>query len=96
MPTVPFIFPIFVEISEKDKPGTVGFHFVAASPLGLQIENVDAGFKIIRGLILMNRFEWKIVHRALENLINHSRHLETWDEIIIFWSRYGVYESEGL
>lgn len=82
---------ITVGIGEKDKDGEEIFYFTAASYLGLQNEIGNSEFKFLRGYILMETFDWKIIRRALENLINHSRHLETWSEIVEFWKQYGNY-----
>ncbi|HEX8250259.1 MAG TPA: Imm8 family immunity protein [Pyrinomonadaceae bacterium] len=91
-----FNFPIVVELSEKNGFGAEIFHFFVASPSGLQGEVENGGSKHLRGLILMNKFNWKVVHRAIENLINHSRHLKDWKEVVEFWSRYSRYDSEDL
>ncbi|HEX9962228.1 MAG TPA: Imm8 family immunity protein [Pyrinomonadaceae bacterium] len=91
-----FSFPIVVELSEKNGFGAEMFHFFVASPAGLQGEVENVGFKHLRGLILMNKFDWKVVRRAIENLINHSRRLKNWKEVVEFWSRYSRYDSEDL
>jgi hypothetical protein len=91
-----FNFPVMVEIGEKNKPGAEAFHFVVASPLGLRNEVSQGGFKILRGYVLLEQFSWKDIYRALENLVNHSRHLQTWDKVIEYWSRYCRYDSEDL
>jgi len=44
----------------------------------------------------MPDFDIKLVRRSLENLINHARSRETWNEVIAFFNRYGVYDSEDL
>jgi hypothetical protein len=91
-----FNFLIMVEIGEKNKVGSEAFHFIIASPSGVTDEISQGGFKILRGYILLEQFDWKVVYRAFENLINHSRHLETWEKVIEYWSRYGRYDSEDL
>jgi hypothetical protein len=85
-----------VDIGEKDKEGAETFHFVAASPQGLQNEVSGPDFKLLRGYVLMTRFDLEVVRRAIQNLINHARHQGSWDEVVAFFSRYGQYDSEDL
>jgi hypothetical protein len=87
---------IRVEIGERDKEGSESFHFVAASPAGLAGEISNGGFKLLRGYILMSNFDMNVVRRSIENLINHARSRETWEEVVAFFNRYGVYDSEDL
>ncbi len=90
------IIPIRVDIGERDKPGAESFYFFAASPAGLANEVSNGGFKLLRGYILMSDFDINVVRRSIENLINHARSRETWNEVIAFFNRYGVYDSEDL
>lgn len=90
------VMPIRVDIGERDKPGAESFHFVAASLAGLANEVSSGGFKLLRGYILMSDFDIIIVRRSIENLINHARSRETWEEVIAFFNRYGRYDSEDL
>lgn len=87
-----------VEIGEKNKTGGELFHFVAASPAGLEREVGRGEFKLLRGYILMARFDWAVVRRAIENIINHARGYRdnSWEEVIEFISRYGRYDSENI
>jgi len=94
--TEPFAVALRVEIGERDKPGAEVFHFVAASPTGLHTELGDKGFNLMRGLILMERFNLATIHRAIGNLINHTRSLEKWDDVLRFFNRYSRYDSEDL
>ncbi len=82
---------ITVGIGEKGKVGTEIFYFTAASYLGIQNEVKNSEFKFLRGYILLEVFDWKVINRAIENLINHSRHLQNWSEVIAYWNRYGNY-----
>ena len=91
-----FNIPFHVEIGEKGKEGAEVFHFVAASPLGLQDEVAEREFKLLRGYIIMVKFDWRVVHRAVENVINHARSRNTWAEVVEFFSRYSRYDSEDL
>jgi hypothetical protein len=91
-----FSVPICVEIGEKDKQGSERFHFVAASPTGLQGEVSDGEFKLLRGYILMKKFDLDIVRKSVENLIDHARSRESWNEVLSFFNRYGIYDSEDL
>ena len=68
-----FNIPISVEIGEKDKEGSERFHFVAASPVGLASEVSEGEFKLLRGYILMAKFNLDVVRRSIENLINHAK-----------------------
>ena len=88
--------PIRVEIGERDKEGSETFHFVVASPGGLADEISSGGFRLLRGYILMSHFDMNVVRRSIENLINHARSRETWEEVVTFFNRYGVYDSEDL
>ena len=90
------VIPIRVDIGERDKPGAESFYFFATSPAGLANEVSNGDFKLLRGYILMSEFDVKIVRRSFENLINHARSLGTWNEVIAFFNRYGVYDSEDL
>jgi hypothetical protein len=90
------VVPIRVDIGERDKPGAESFYFVVATPTGLANEVANGDFKLLRGYILIANFDMKVVRRSLENLINHARSRETWPEVIAFFSRYGVYDSEDL
>src|SRR5437763_928768 len=85
-----------VEIGEKGKQGTELFHFVATSPRSLEDEINEGEFKLLRGYILVEKFDLKVIHRAIENLINHARSRQTWSEVTSFFSRYGIYDSEDL
>jgi hypothetical protein len=91
-----FALGLRVEIGERDKEGAEAFHFVAASPNGLEVEIGQKGFTVMRGLILMERFDLATVHRAIGNLINHARSLENWHEVVRFLNRYARYDSEDL
>ena len=91
-----FNIPLRVEIGEKGKEGAEVFHFVAASPLGLQDEVAEREFKLLRGYILMVKFDWRVVHRAVENVINHARSRNSWAEVVEFFNRYSRYDSEDL
>ena len=77
-----FAFGLRVEIGERGKDGVATFHFVAASPSGLEDEIGVKGFTLVRGLILMERFDLATIHRAVGNLIDHARSLENWDEVV--------------
>ncbi|HEY0098695.1 MAG TPA: Imm8 family immunity protein, partial [Pyrinomonadaceae bacterium] len=87
-----------VEIGERGKPGGEVFHFIAASPAGIEGEVGSGEFKLLRGYILMARFDWAVVYRSIENIINHARGYRdhNWDEVIEFFSRYGRYDSEDI
>jgi hypothetical protein len=89
-----FVFPLIVEISEKDKPGSEVFHFVAASPLGLSSAVQSGEFRLLRGYILMQQFDWDVVQRAVQNLVNHAQSRQNWNEVVEFFNRYGRYDSE--
>jgi Immunity protein 8 len=90
------IVPIRVDIGERDKPGAESFNFTVASPAALAHEVTTGDFKLLRGYILMSDFDVNVVRRSIENLINHARSRETWNEVIAFFNRYGVYDSEDL
>ncbi|HZT60420.1 MAG TPA: Imm8 family immunity protein [Pyrinomonadaceae bacterium] len=87
---------LYVEIGEKGKDGAEAFRFVVASPQGLDLEVTSGEFKLLRGYILMAEFDWKLIYRAIENIINHTRSLTTWNEVIRYFNRYGIYDSEDL
>jgi len=92
-----FVVPLTVEIGEKGKEGAETFHFLVASPQGLRNQATsDHGFSILRGCILMNKFDWDVIYRAIENLINHARSRKDWDEVISYFNRYGRYDSEDM
>ena len=44
----------------------------------------------------MNKFDWDVIYRAIENLINHARSRKDWDEVISYFNRYGWYDSEDM
>lgn len=90
------VVPIRVDIGERDKPGAESFHFFVASASALANEVSNGDFKLLRGHILMPDFDINVVRRSIENLINHARSRETWAEVIAFFNRYGVYDSEDL
>lgn len=90
------VVPIRVDIGERDQPGGESFHFFAASPAALKNEVSTGDFKLLRGYILMADFDLNLVRRSIENLVNHARSRETWSEVIAFFNRYGVYDSEDL
>jgi hypothetical protein len=91
-----FNVSLYVDIGEKGTEGAETFHFVAASPKGLEDEIRDGEFKLLRGYILMAEFDWKVIHRAIENIINHARSRKNWDEVIRYFNRYGMYDSEDM
>ena len=91
-----FNVSLHVAIGEKGKDGAETFSFVAASPQGLEQEVIGGEFKLLRGYILMTEFDWKVIHRAIENIVNHARSRENWDEVIRYFNRYGIYDSEDL
>ena len=91
-----FFVALSVDIGEVGKPGAERFHFIAASSLALRGEVGAKGYTLVRGLILMDRFSVETVHRAVRNLINHTRALMTWDEVVGYFSRYSRYDSEDL
>jgi hypothetical protein len=85
-----------VQIGEHGKAGEETFHFIAASPSGLESELGQKGFNLVRGLILLAEFDVATVRRAIDNLLMHSRPLNDWGEIVGFLSRYARYDSEDL
>jgi hypothetical protein len=89
-----FVFPLIVEIKEKDKQGSEVFHFVAASPLGLSNTVQGEEFRLLRGYILMQKFDWDVVHRAVQNLVNHAQSRKDWNGVVEFFNRYSRYDSE--
>jgi len=91
-----FSVSICVEIGEKGKQGAERFHFVAASPTALNEEVSDGEFKLLRGYILMKKFDLNIVRKSVENLIDHARSRESWNDVVSFFNRYGIYDSEDL
>jgi hypothetical protein len=94
-----FVVPISVTIGDKNdqRGGGETFHFIVASPLGLQHEYAsDSGFRFLRGYLLMDVFDMNRVRRATENLINHAQALKNWHEIVSFFNRFGQYDSEDL
>jgi hypothetical protein len=91
-----FNVSLYVQIGEKGKEGEETFHFQAASPKGLESTTREGEFILLRGLILLAEFDWKIIHRAIENIINHARSRKDWDEVIRYFNRYGIYDSEDL
>ncbi len=92
-----FSVRLYVEIGEKNKAGAETFHFTVTSPSGLQTEMISGhGFRHLRGYILMEKFAWQVVHRAIENLLDQARSRKTWDETISYLNRYGIYDSEDL
>src|SRR5574342_17239 len=91
-----FVVPVRVEIGEKNKEGAEAFHFTAASAQGLRRVTPDEGFILFRGCILMKEYDWHTVYRAMENLINHARSRKSWDEVVRYFNRWGVYDSEDL
>ena len=90
------IVQIRVDIGERNNAGAESFYFVAASPSGLANEVSNGGFKLLRGYILMSDFDINLVRRSIENLIDHARSRKTWEEVVAFFNRYGVYDSEDL
>jgi hypothetical protein len=90
------VVPIRVDIGERDKPGAESFHFFVAPPSALANEVSNGDFKLLRGYILMADFDINVVRHSITNLINHARSRETWAEVIAFFNRYGVYDSEDL
>ena len=90
------VVPIRVDIGERDKVGAESFHFFVARPSALTNEVSNGDFKLLRGYILMADFDINVVRRSITNLINHARSRETWAEVITFFNRYGVYDSEDL
>jgi hypothetical protein len=72
------------------------FHFVAASPAGLQHDVNGRDFHLLRGYILMEKYDLAIIRRAIQNLIDHAGSSETWTEAVQLLSRYGRYDSEDL
>lgn len=44
----------------------------------------------------MNKFDWDVIYRAIENLINHARSRKDWNEVISYFNRYGRYDSEDM
>lgn len=91
-----FVFPLIVEINEKGRPGAEVFHFVAASSAGLAGEVQSGEFLLLRGYILMKQFDWAVIQRAIQNLVNHAQSRQNWNEVIEFFNRYSRYDSEDL
>src|SRR5437762_8586181 len=81
------VVPIRVDIGERDKPGAESFYFFVASTSALANEAQNGEFKLLRGYILVSDFDVKVVRRSIENLINHARSRETWNEVIAFFNR---------
>src|SRR4028119_2022840 len=82
-----FLVPLEVDIGEEGKQGDERFHFVAASASGLQYQVAGRDFQILRGYILMEKFDVAIARRAIQNLLDHARSKKNWDEVIEFLSR---------
>jgi len=91
-----FHLAINVEIGERGKEASELFHFVAASSQGLLGQVAAREFKFLRGYILMEKFEWSVVRRSIQSLISHASSRSNWSEVVSFFNRYGVYDSEDL
>ncbi|HEU4388883.1 MAG TPA: Imm8 family immunity protein [Blastocatellia bacterium] len=60
-----FAVSLRIEIGVRGEPGGESFYFLAASPSGLEGQVGEKGFALVRGLILIERFDLEKVRRAV-------------------------------
>ena len=89
-----FRISISATIGAKNQPGQTVYYFIAASPSGLAEVVVNNEFFLLRGYILMQEFDWKVIYRAVENVLNHSRHFKSWQEIDEHFKQYAWPDGE--
>ena len=66
------------EIGPRQTHGADLFHFTVVTPRFL-LRDIEAGARWGRGYLLVDRFSWSAVDRALEKLLLHA-HRPTWLE----------------
>ncbi|CAN5130257.1 hypothetical protein BH18ACT10_BH18ACT10_05920 [soil metagenome] len=91
-----FVVHLYVDVGEAGREGAETFNFFAASPGGLAPLVKWEDYYFLRGYILMDEFDWKIIHRAIQNLIDHARSRQNLNEVMSFFNRYGLYDSKDL
>jgi len=80
-------------IGPKDSPGVDLFKFFVCSPRQLEREPREKGFQFLHGVLLLTRWDYGVLHRAIADLCSHTQGGD-WDEVATKLSRYGVWEIE--
>ena len=94
-PEDPEFFGFYVSafIGPQDEPGTDMFTFFICSPGQLVRERIEKGFWFLHGVLLLTRWDYAVLHRAIADLCAHTVG-ENWDEVATKLSRYGIWEFE--
>lgn len=70
------------------------FDFVVCTARWLAEHPPEKGFSFLRDYILLTRWDYAILERALRDICTHAEG-KTWQDVAIKLSRYGHWEFEG-
>jgi hypothetical protein len=95
-PDDPESFSIFVQalVGPERAEGEESFDFTVTTASWLaQQPAPPKGFEFVRGILLVSRWDYDVVARAISDLCLHTER-ETWEEVATSLSRYGYWEFE--
>jgi hypothetical protein len=80
-------------IGPNDSPGTDEFRFFVCSPRWLQDDPPPKSFEFLRGHLLLTRWDYATLYRAIGDLCAHTEG-ENWFDVATKLSRYAIWEDE--
>jgi hypothetical protein len=80
-------------VGPNDEGGEEMFDFVVCSARWLAEHPPEKGFWFLRNHLLLTRWDYGVLDRALRDLCAHT-HGETWHEVATKLSRWGYWEFE--
>jgi hypothetical protein len=88
-----FAFPVTAFVGPKDGPGEEMFDFVVCTGQWLVEHPSEKGFWFLRNHVLLTRWDYSVLDRALRDLCART-HGDSWDDIALKLSRWGRWEFE--
>jgi len=89
-----FAIEVAATVGSPDAPGGDLFFFSVCTAAWLQSHGGAKGFVFLHGHLLVTRWNYEIVHRAISDLCRHTEGKD-WDEVATALSRYGHWEFES-
>ncbi len=88
-----FMLEVTASIGPAGQEGAELFQFIVCSPSWLVTEPLPKGFEFHRHTLLLERWDPKLVERAIGDLCRRTEG-ENWDEVALKLSRFGYWEFE--
>lgn len=88
-----FVLAVAAHVGPVGEEGDELFYFTICTPRWLLEHPAEKGFLFPRHYLLVNRWEYPVVLRAIRDVCHHAEG-KTWDEVAKKVARYGHWEFE--